>query len=506
VREDATVTDTATLSELAASVAEHEPNATAYVAGSDRLTYADWLVRADALGAELRDRGVGRGDVVALALASSIDFAIAYLATARIGAVVTALNTRLGPREIEGILRRCSPALVVHDPDAMALPTHAGATMSRTDAVAAAASTRTLPDPFHGNETAPLTIVWTSGSTGMPKGAWFDQRGCRALAAMSGVLSAHHDRRLMPFPFAHAGYMTRVWDQMHHVITSVITSATLSAGDTLAAMVEHRITVGQGVPTQWAKLVEVPELATADVSSLRICTTGAAPVPPELAQAITERFRCPVVVRYACTEAPILTGTLPGDPPDVLYGTVGRPATGVEVRLVAPNGAPPAAHGDVGQIHVRSAGSMRGFWNDPVATAAQVDADGWIAVGDLGRFDSNGNLILCGRTTEMYVRGGYNIYPLEVEHVLSEHPDVAGVAIVSATTPVIGEIGVAFVVSHAPVQDESQHAERLRAWVRERLADYKAPDRVIYVDHLPLTSMMKIDKQQLRQQLADLTA
>jgi acyl-CoA synthetase (AMP-forming)/AMP-acid ligase II len=490
-----------TLSELAASVAERDPGAVAYVADVEQLMYSDWLVRADSLGAEFRDRGVGRGDVVALAFGSSIDFAIAYLAAARIGAVVTALNTRLGPREIEGILHRCEPTLVIHDPDSMALPVMSGdVLMARAEAAAISKIERPLTNPFGGDEDAPLTIVWTSGSTGMPKGAWFDQRGCRALASMSGVLSAPYDRRLMPIPFAHAGYMTRVWDQIHHVITSVITPPTLSAAETLDAMVQHRITVGQGVPTQWAKLVEVPGLAQADVSNLRICTTGAAPVPPELAQAITERFRCPVVVRYACTEAPILTGTLPGDLPEVLYGTVGRPAAGVEIQLVSPHGAP-VDSGEVGRIQVRSPGSMRGFWNDPVATAAQVDADGWITVGDLGRLDETGNLILCGRTTEMYVRGGYNIYPLEVEHVLSEHPDVAAVAIVSSAAPVIGEIGIAFVVLHTPADDESLHASQLQTWVRQRLADYKAPDQVIYTTQLPLNSMMKIDKQQLRELL-----
>ncbi len=237
------------------------------------------------------------------------------------------------------------------------------------------------------------------------------------------------------------------------------------------------------------------------MSSLRICGTGAAPVAPELAQAITERFRCPVIVRYACTEAPTLTGTVIGDPPEVLFRTVGRPAPGVEIRLRGPDGDH-VALGEVGRIHVRSPGAMRGFWNDPATTAAQIDSEGWIAVGDLGRFDALGNLVLCGRTGEMYVRGGYNVYPLEVEHVVAEHPAVAAVAIIGTTAPVIGEIGIAYVVPHAPPADPSALAAELRVWVRDRLADYKAPDRVVFVDHLPLTSMMKIDKRALQAELA----
>ena len=145
---------------------------------------------------------------------------------------------------------------------------------------------------------------------------------------------------------------------------------------------------------------------------------------------------------------------------------------------------------------------MRGFWNDPGATAAQVDADGWIAVGDLGRFDDLGNRVLCGRTGEMYVRGGYNVYPLEVEHVLAEHSAVAAVAIIGTTAPVIGEIGIAYVVPHVRPTDPAGLAAELRSWVRDRLADYKAPDRFEFVDQLPLTSMMKIDKRALRSALA----
>lgn len=493
-----------TLSELAEETAAREPDAVAYIADGDHLTYADWLIRADSLAAALRRRGVEVGDVVVLALPSSIDFAVAYLAAVRLGAVVTALNTRLGPREIEGILARAAPRLIIHDAAAISLGSVTTPLLSRTDARAAALRGEPVA-PHVGDDGDPLTIVWTSGSTGMPKGAWFDHRACRAISAMSGVLSARHDRRLLPIPFAHAGYMTRLWDQIEHVITSIITAPTLSASLTLQAMVEHRVTVGQGVPTQWAKLVELPELVTADLSSLRICGTGAAPVPPELAQAITERFRCPVIVRYACTEVPTLTGTVIGDPPEVLFRTVGRPAPGVEIRLRDPEGNPDgndAAPGEVGRIQVRSPGAMRGFWNDPVATAAQVDADGWIAVGDLGRFDDLGNLVLCGRTGEMYVRGGYNVYPLEVEHVVAEHPAVAAVAIIGTTAPVIGEIGVAYVVPHKSPADPVALTAELRAWVRQRLADYKAPDHVVFLDQLPLTSMMKIDKRALIDRLA----
>jgi len=449
------------------AVATH-PHREAYVEGARRTTYAEWLERADAVAAGWQARGVRPGDVVAIALASSTDFAIAYLAAVRLGAVVTALNTRLGPREVDHIMATCSPALVVAD-------------VADMPAVGGALSVHD-PDPAD-----PAVIVWTSGSTGCPKGVWFDHCGQAALARMSGVLSAPGDRRVLPFPMAHAGYMVRVWDQAEHGITNVIPEGAWSAEAMLATLVDERITVGQGVPTQWAKLVELPALADADLSALRVCATGAAPVAPELAAAMVARLACPVIVRYACSELPILAGTAPGDPPEVLLRTVGRPAEGVEIELRD-------VRDGVGVITVRSAGAMRGYWGQPDSDPAL--RDGWITMGDLARWDADSNLVLCGRTTEMYIRGGYNVYPLEVQRVLEEHPGVAEAAVYGAEAPVIGQIGVACVV---PVDaDAPPSLDELRQFVAAQLADYKAPDELRVLSELPRNAMGKVDTLALR--------
>ena len=337
--------------------------------------------------------------------------------------------------------------------------------------------------------------MWTSGTTGTPKGAWFDHRALHASAEMSGILSAPFDRRSMPLPFAHAGYMNKLWDQLDFVITCVLLPGVWTAQGLLDVLVRHRVTGGQGVPTQWTKLLELPELAEADLSSLRLASTGSAPVSPELAERMRTRLGCPIVVRYACTESSTMTGTEPDDPPEVLLHTVGRPRPGVEMMLVDDDGKE-VAPGETGIIRMRTACQMRGYWNDPERTAEVMSDDGWILTGDLGRFRDDGNLVLCGRVTEMYIRGGYNVYPLEVENVLMEHPAVERAAVLGVPAPVIGEIGVAFVVpagSHAaPTREE------LQAWCRERLADYKAPDRVEIVDDLPITAMLKVDKSALR--------
>jgi acyl-CoA synthetase (AMP-forming)/AMP-acid ligase II len=211
------------------------------------------------------------------------------------------------------------------------------------------------------------------------------------------------------------------------------------------------------------------------------------------------RLGCPIVVRYACTESSSITGTRPDDPPEVLLHTVGRPQAGIELKLVDADGHD-VAPGDVGIVTLRSPCSMTAYWNDPARTAETLSPDGWITTSDLGLLRDDGNLVLRGRTSEMYIRGGFNVHPLEVERVLADHPKIGRVAIVGTPAPTIGEIGVAFVEPLDP-GDPPTLAE-LRDFVRERLADYKAPDRLEIVAELPMTSMLKIDKRALGERAA----
>jgi acyl-CoA synthetase (AMP-forming)/AMP-acid ligase II len=183
----------------------------------------------------------------------------------------------------------------------------------------------------------------------------------------------------------------------------------------------------------------------------------------------------------------------------VQYRTVGHPQHGVELRVVDETGEPVPA-GEVGRITLRSSCAMRGYWDEPGLTAAAMSPDRWLRTGDLGHLDPNGNVVLVGRATDMYIRGGYNVYPLEVENVLAEHPRVNQASVLGVPAPVIGEIGVAFVVP----ADRSRRPDpaEVIGWCRQRLTDYKAPDRVLIVDDLPLTPMLKVDKAALREQLA----
>jgi len=476
----AAVSEPRTAVELLRRAAVEHPDRPAYVDADRRLTFAQWDRAADGVASWLAERGVRPGDVVVLHLPSSIEYAVCYQAAMRLRAITTGINPRLGPAEVASILERTDPRVVLREPD--------------LDEVrdAYVRDPRTGLEPCRPDD--PVAIVWTSGTTGMPKGAVFDHRNLAAVALGAGALGEPFDVRLAPLPFVHVAYMSRPWEEIDKLITTVITPTPWTARSTLELIERERVTVGQGVPTQWRLVLDHPDCADADLSSLRIVGTGAATVPPELVRELETRLGCPVVIGYTSTEAAITTGTVPGDSPEVMARTVGRARVNVELDIVDDDGRA-CAPGEVGRVRCRSGAVMRGYWRDPERTAEVLDADGWLTTGDLGRLDARGYLTLIGRKTEMYIRGGYNVYPVEVERVLGAHPDVADIAIVGAPDPVLGEIGVAFVV---PVAGRTPQLAALRAFSGDSLADYKAPDRLLLVDALPVTTIGKVDKRALQ--------
>ncbi len=474
------------LVDLLRTAARDHPDREAIVVGDDRVTYRELDISARGAATALADLGVAPRDVVALTLANSAEYLVAYLAAGLIGAVATGINPRLGPRERETILARCAPKVVV------------------ADAAQVRAWSTTEPLPHHSprlcrDPREPLAIVWTSGTTGVPKGAVFTLDAMVAVARGTGELNMPGDRRLSPLPFAHVGFMTRLVDELQNATTTVVTPTPWRATDALHLLEHERITVGQGVPAQWAMMLADPTCDEIDASHLRVIGTGAAAVAPELVRSLRMRFGCPVLVRYTSTEAALTTGTRIGDPDEVTCNTVGRSQPGVEIRVVGPDGAPVPV-GTVGEIHSRSAAQMSGYWNDAEATAATLDNEGWIHTADLGALDVAGNLTFRGRNKEMYIRGGYNVYPIEVENVLMEHAAVARAAVVATPDERLGEVGVAF-VEFAPGHERPTLAQ-IREWVGEQLADYKRPDALVD-GTIPLTAMMKPDKAALAPLAAD---
>ncbi len=475
-------------------------------AGRRSLTFAEWDRAADGVAAQLARRGVAKGDVVCLLLPSSIDYAVLYAALLRLGAVTSGINPRMGTGEVASVLERAAPVLLVVD-RARAPISDAG-----TVDVVERAEVRSwwaAEPPGEWPELArddPVALVWTSGTTGQPKGALFDHANLAAVAEGTDVLSQPGDRRLSPLPFAHVAYMTRAWDEIANAVTTIITPTPWRADDAVRIMADERVTVGQGVPTQWALMLASEELERADLGALRVVSTGAARTTPSMVAEMRQRFGVPVVVRYTSTEASLGTGTTLASSDDEVATTVGRPVPGVELAIVDDERRPVAA-GTVGRVMLRSPATMRGYWGrgpgrgrsvgeliDTTATASVLDADGWLTTGDFGLLTPEGNLQLSGRAHERYIRGGYNVYPAEVEAVLSSHPAVARAAVVGAPDDVLGEIGVAVVVANEGTVPD---LGALRAHCAAQLSDYKAPDALVVVDELPLTPMMKVDTSRL---------
>jgi acyl-CoA synthetase (AMP-forming)/AMP-acid ligase II len=477
---------------LLREVAAKHPDAEAFVeANGRRLSYGAWDRAADGIAAGLAANRATAGDVVALLLPSSLDYMVCYQAAMRLGAITTGINQRLGPEEVDHILARATPVItVVSDDDARRLPPTCG-TLIRWSELAAWWDAPAPPLP-RLQSIQPVIICWTGGTTGRPKGVVFDHDNLAGVAAATGVLSAPFDRRLSPIPFAHVGTMTRAWDEISRVITTVITPTPWQAAATLALIERERVTVAQGVPTQWELMLREPALTTTDLSSLRLAGIGGSAVSGDLLDRMRAALGVPVVNRYAATEAGgVIAGTRPEDPDEIVLSTVGRAAEGVELRAVDDDGRPVSA-GEVGQVQVRSRAVMRGYWREPDETARVLDAGGWVTVGDVGRLDANGNLTLVGRDGDRYVRGGYNVYPAEIERVLAAHEWVAEVAVLGTPDPVLGEVGVAFVVAAEPID-----VDELRRWVGQHLADYKIPDRVVVLEAMPLTAIGKIDRRAL---------
>jgi acyl-CoA synthetase (AMP-forming)/AMP-acid ligase II len=273
------------------------------------------------------------------------------------------------------------------------------------------------------------------------------------------------------------------------------------ADATLDLLERERLTTVAGVPTQLALMLRDPSFADRDLSSVQLIVAGGGPITPGLAEEARARFGAALATRYSCTEAGIGLGTAFDAPPEDAIVSVGRPLPGVELALrdpTEPDRIDDVEHGAIGEVCLRSPACMRGYWRDPEATAAAFTPDGYVRTGDLGALDDQGRLRLVGRAKEMYVRGGYNVHPVEVEAVLSTHPGVAAIAVIPRPDPVMGEVGVACVV---PRPGARVGLADLRDFARDSLAGYKLPDAVVELAALPLTAGEKIDRGALATQV-----
>jgi acyl-CoA synthetase (AMP-forming)/AMP-acid ligase II len=475
------------LGELIREAATRFGDRPAYI-GEDRstVTYADLDAVSDEVAAGLAGRGIGEGDVVAVVLPTTPEYPVLYAAIAKVGAVMAGVNTRLSDAERAAVLAVAQPKLVVSGDDPLVGLRDAG---------------RVGPDDIVDDDPErPVAIVFTSGTTGTPKGALFCNRQLSAITQIDvGDRWDGGGTSLAGTSLAHLGFVTKFAGNVR-VGATTHRGTRWRAEDALRFTAEHRLSSVAGIPTQVALMLRVPDFDAYDVSSVRAVVMGGGPATPALVREARQRFDAPVAVRYSCTEAAIGVGTSFTDPPEDAEESVGRPLAGVELAVLDVDDAP-VRRGEVGAICLRSAAVMSGYWGDDAATKAAFTDDGFVRTGDLGWVDERGRLHLAGRTKEMYVRGGYNVFPLEVEAVLSSHPAVAAVAVVPIADPVMGETGVAVVVPTDPPSPPT--LDELRDFGASQLAKHKLPEAIRIVDELPLTAMEKLDRRRLQEMITD---
>jgi len=462
-----------------------------------QLSFAALDAVADEVAAWMEHRGVGTGDVVLLAMPSIPEYMVAYVATQKVGAVAAGVNARLSLPERERLSELADPRLVVATADLVPNGLGAGTEVVEVSPAAEAPSmlrrARLAGEAPTGREVAPsdpAVIVFTSGTTGLPKGAVFGHRQLTAIAAADA--GGHHLRAstMVSTSLALLGFMTKFESYLEQAC-SMLLLAEWHARDALRLTAEHRLSTIGGIPTQVALMLRLPDFGRYDLSSLKRIVLGGAPAPPALVREARERFGVPVLVRYSCTEAGIGLGTSETDPPEDAEVSVGRPRRGVELTI-RDEELRPLGVGETGEVCLRSEAVMLGYYQNAAASAAVFTDDGAVRTGDLGWVDEDGRLRLVGRSKDMYIRGGYNVFPVEVERVLLNHPGVAEVAVVPRTDDVMGEIGVAVVVPRdaggPPTLDE------IRAFAQGGLARFKLPEDVVIVDELPRTVGEKIDR------------
>ncbi|GAA0233472.1 long-chain-fatty-acid--CoA ligase [Cryptosporangium japonicum] len=482
------------------------PAASAVRTATATTTYAELDRDASRVANALIDAGVGPGDRVAYLGENSAQFLATLYGASKAGAIPTALNFRLAPPEVEYILGDAEPAAIVlgHGHEHLAATARdAGVglvvTLAGPDGYDAWVAAASDVDPGYARDPGETALMfYTSGTTGHPKGIELTGANLgQAVAAMHYLLELDTTSvALAPVPFFHVSGLGLALVAAINGAELLLRNPT-SPADLCTILQEYRVSHAVAVPTVIQFLLTLPEVRTGDWSALKYLVYGASPMPEPVLREATAVFGCKFLQSYGLTESTGgVTMLSPADHREARkLRSVGQPMPNVPVRIVDPAtlvDVPPGVRGEVliGGGHV-----MRRYWRNPAATEAAITPDGWLRTGDGGSFDEDGYLYLHDRLKDMIVSGGENVYPAEVESVLTGHPSVAHVAVVGVPSSRWGETPLAVVV---PAAGRTVDAAELIAWARERMAHYKCPSDVVVVDALPLTASGKVLKTSLR--------
>ncbi len=449
----------------------------------------------------LRRHGIKPGDRVGIMLPNVPEFALAYYGVLRAGGIVVPMNVLLKRREVAFYLSDPGARVVLawqeFEDEARAGAEEAGAECivvgpsEFEQLLAAAPPVRDIAAKV-GSDTA--VILYTSGTTGRPKGAELTHANLRRnVEVMTQIFSiGPEDVILGALPLFHAFGQTCALNAAIAAGGCLSLIPRFDAGRALEIIERDRVNVFEGVPTMYSALLARSDAAERDVSSLRLCVSGGAALPVEVLRAFERTFECVVLEGYGLSEtSPVASFNHPDR--ERKPGSIGTPIDGVEMKVVDEVGDEVPA-GDVGEIVIRGHNVMKSYWQRPDATADAITTDGWFRTGDLGRVDGDGYLFIVDRKKELIIRGGYNVYPREIEEVLYEHPAVHECAVIGIPHPSLGEeVGAA--VALKPGVEAT--ADELRSYAKSQVAAYKYPRHVWLVDALPKGATGKILKREI---------
>ena len=505
-----------TIPSMLAATADRHADRPAVIDGDVQWTWADLLTTARHVGAAFVECGIAPGDRVAIWAPNGHRWIAAVHGLWQAGAVLVPVNTRFKGQEAADILGRSGARALVTtrtflDTDYLGLLEATGAELPELHTTVLAEGdqwdqflTRATADGLAevARRTAALDddqcsdILFTSGTTGRPKGAVGTHGRTSRVAsdwvAMTGLTA--DDRYLMVNPYFHMFGLKAGILACSASGAAMYPQPVFDVDDVLARVEADRITVLPGAPTIYQAILDAPGRADLDLGSLRVAVTGAADIPVELIRRVREELPFSVIITgYGLTEGGTASATAPDDDPETVATTVGRARPGFELRIVDGQNED-VAPGEAGEVWLRGPSVMTEYLDDPEATAAAF-TDGWLRTGDLGVLDDRACLRIVGRSKDMFIVGGFNAYPAEIENALLRHPDVQQVAVIGVPDERLGEVGMAFVVTRS---GDPAVGPAILAWCRDEMANYKVPRSIELLDELPINAAGKVVKDELR--------
>ncbi len=513
-----------TYSDLWDRNARDYPEKEAIVDSKARLTWSEAKQKADRIAFGLIELGIERDKVIITQLPSCVELLLFRMACEKAGIINLFAQSNLRHKEMEYLLKHSEAVGIVTSfkfrdfnyfemiqeisPNLPDLK-HIFITGNEVPQGAISVAEMTeqpleqkyTPELFQQRKFEATEILWistTTGTTGFPKLVEYAtcHRMCASKGRMGRLNFSHDDVIGALSPVDGAGRQAYFGTPLMGAKSVVMER--FDAEQALKLIEKERITIALAVPAQLAMMLQQPNPESYDLSSLRTIYCGGSPVSYQLAKEAEEKFRCRVTILYGGVDAGAISSTSIDDPDEIRLLTVGKPLPGNEVKLLDESGRE-VSNGEAGEVAVRGACCVHGFYKDPEATK-QAWSDGWFRMGDLGRLDEHGNLLIVGRKKDIIIRGGQNIYPAEIESMLLTHPKISNVAIVSMPDPVMGEKACAYVV---PKPGEQFTFDEIISFLKERnIAPYKLPERLEVIDRLPLVADQKPDKKALRQDIA----